>query len=1462
MPSYKKQMVFLILSFLVCLVFIISLFRDMQLQAVDVLNSRQAVYAKLTAKTISDYFAHQMGTLSHLARTDEIVILDAKGKAIIQSFQASGKAYITGISRMDARGNILFTRPDVRGVSGRNIAHQPHVKEILQTKQAVISDPFTAVQGYEAIALHAPVWRGKRFDGTIAFLISLSYLTQHYLEQLDIPEKRYTLLIDSKGTLLHCRDPLHRGVSARTLYQNDPEFMAMVDAMTAGKEGHSSFVERHAGGALNGRRVYAVYAPIPVGQGHWSLAVVSSQDLLMPSLVGLKNRIVILAVLLLLIFTAIAYVAARIRTAGREAQMRRKIEDDLLASAREIHDLYHNAPCGYHSLDALGRIVRMNDTELDWLGYDREDLLGKPYIDLLAPDSRPRFTEAFEQVRQNILVSNVEYTMIRRDGSTFPVLVTASAVLDQDGRFTMTRSMVMDMTEPHRQEEQLRESESLYRTAMETTSDGITITQHRKYVYANKKLMETIGRPEESLIGKTAGVYIHPEDRKPLEENFQATVYGRPVPHPKYDIRLVKPDGSFVFVSVINVPITYRREPATLAFIKDITAQKKYEAALLESETLYRTALEATSDGVTIVQNGVYAYANQKFLDTLGVERDAVIDQPLGILAGAGAQEGLKAFLDRHPQTEPAPDINITRVRKADGNLIYLQSSSVDIVYKGNPAILTFIKDITESKKAERALRESEALYRTALETTSDGVSIIQDGKYVYHNQRLLNTLGRPGENLIGRPVGGFVHEEDWAKVVEAYAQRKTGDPLPSNIEQRVMRPDGSLIYISSTSAKVIYRGRPAILSFLVDVTKRKEAENALRESEELYRTALEKSNDGISIIQDGKYVYANPKLLKTIGREDTGIVGLPLGFYTHPDDRDKVRGYYDARQQGETAPKSYDMRVVKLDGSVIVINITAIKISYQGRPATMSFILDVTERKKAEEALRESEERYRTIIESIDDDYFETDLTGRITFFNKPVGWSGQKRSQLVGLHHTEYTTPEMAKKTSAIFNKIYRDGKPARITDYEVIRQDGTLIYLEMSVSLIRNADGKPVGFRGISRDVTERRKMEEERRKLTEQLHQAQKMEAIGTLAGGIAHDFNNLLMGIQGYTSLMLLDMNEVHPFNDQLKAVQTLVQSGANLTKQLLGFARAGRYEVLPTDLNTLIAKAIELFARTRKEIRIFEKYDPQLRPANVDRGQIDQVLLNLFVNAWQAMPAGGSLYVETQNRNLASETADSLGLTPGVYVAISITDTGIGMDAKTRQRIFDPFFTTKEMGRGTGLGLASAYGIIKGHGGAIAVASAPGEGSTFCVYLPASEINPESEETVQTETVGGQETILLVDDEEVITEVSGRLLEELGYRVLIASSGDEALDVYAENRDEIDLVIMDMIMPGLSGSETFDRLKAIDPAVRVILSSGYSVDGKAQEILDRGVRVFLQKPYRLDDLAQKIREALAEEEKG
>jgi CheY-like chemotaxis protein len=324
----------------------------------------------------------------------------------------------------------------------------------------------------------------------------------------------------------------------------------------------------------------------------------------------------------------------------------------------------------------------------------------------------------------------------------------------------------------------------------------------------------------------------------------------------------------------------------------------------------------------------------------------------------------------------------------------------------------------------------------------------------------------------------------------------------------------------------------------------------------------------------------------------------------------------------------------------------------------------------------------------------------------------------------------------------------------------------------------------------------------------------------------------------------------------LKSIEALVQSGSNLTKQLLGFARGGTHEKKPTDLNELVRSSSEMFGRARREISIHRKYQKDVYTVDVDRGQIEQVLLNLYVNAWQAMPEGGDLYVETQNVTLDALYTKRHLVSPGNYVKISVTDTGTGMDQATQGRIFEPFFTTKEMGHGTGLGLATAYGIVKNHGGIINVYSVLEKGTTFTIYFPASQKQIVPEEMASSEIVRSTGTIFLIDDEEMILTVGKDMLNALGYEVCTASGGEQALTLYAERRDRIDLVILDMIMPSVSGGDTYDRLKAVNPNVKVILSSGYSLNAQAAKIIARGCNGFIQKPFNIKDLSQKIRQVL------
>lgn len=640
---------------------------------------------------------------------------------------------------------------------------------------------------------------------------------------------------------------------------------------------------------------------------------------------------------------------------------------------------------------------------------------------------------------------------------------------------------------------------------------------------------------------------------------------------------------------------------------------------------------------------------------------------------------------------------------------------------------------------------------------------------------------------------------------------------------------------------------------------ERKIAVEALRESEARYRGLFENMLNGFAYCQtlykDGRpddFIYLDVN--KAFG-ELTGLRHVVGQRFTEviPGVKEAAPELFDiyARVAETGSPERFEIDFPAVD--------TWLNISvYSPQKGYFVAVFDnITDRKQAEEALRESEEKYRTILDEIDEGYFEVDLTGRFTFVSD---WflqiTGNSRDELLKVENRDYMTPESAKKAYNIFTELVRTGEPVKNVGHEIITPEGEHRYIELSASLVRDREGNPIGFRGTAHDVTGRIKAEEEKARLEAQLQQAQRMEALGTLAGGIAHNFNNVLMVIQGRASLMMMDKDGSHPDFEHLKGIEEYVRNAAELTKDLLGFARGGKYEPRPIDLNELIKHENLMFGRTKKEITVRGKYNKDLWTVEVDQGQIRQTLLNLYVNAWQAMPEGGDLYIQTDNVTVDEGYVKPYEVIPGRYVKISVTDTGVGMDEATREKIFDPFFTTQEVGTGTGLGLASVYGIVKNHGGFINVYSEKGEGTTFNIYLPASEKEVVEEKKPTGEAVKGEGTILLVDDEEMITDVGELLLEKLGYRVLTARSGQEAIDVYGKKMDDIDLVILDMIMPGMGGGETFDRLKEINPDIKVLLSSGYSINGQAREILDRGCNGFIQKPFSMNEISQIIREHL------
>ncbi len=503
---------------------------------------------------------------------------------------------------------------------------------------------------------------------------------------------------------------------------------------------------------------------------------------------------------------------------------------------------------------------------------------------------------------------------------------------------------------------------------------------------------------------------------------------------------------------------------------------------------------------------------------------------------------------------------------------------------------------------------------------------------------------------------------------------------------------------------------------------------------------------------------------------------------------------------------------------------------------------------------LKDSSENYRRLTEEINEAIFELKADTRIKYISPVITKIlGLVPEKLVGTPFRDLICSDDRQIVEDLFLKDISEGlKPI---DCRFFDRNGNSHWARVSVRQILD-ENRVTGFRGVLGDIEKEKKVEGQKAELLQRFYENQKLESIATLAGGVAHKFNNLLMGIQGHASLLAAKSDSTDPNFDHFRIIEEQVQKAKELTTQLLGAARGGKYDPRPVDLNELIANSLTMFERDRPETRIQTNLSKESVIVEVDRQQIDQVLAIVFVNACEAMPGGGQIQLDSSVLQLDSTYCQLNGVAPGRYSKISVSDQGSGMDQSILQRIFDPFFTTKEKGPGTGLGLASAYGIIKNHNGFISVESKLGQGSIFHIYLPVSDKEIEEKIQVEPQVIKGSGTILIVDDDKLVLTTGQALLKRLGYTVIAVDSGEQAISVVRQKGEGINLVILDMIMPRMDGGMTFDKIRELSPSIPVILSSGYSLNGQATEIMKKGCNGFLQKPFSMAELSQKIQESI------
>jgi PAS domain S-box-containing protein len=674
-------------------------------------------------------------------------------------------------------------------------------------------------------------------------------------------------------------------------------------------------------------------------------------------------------------------------------------------------------------------------------------------------------------------------------------------------------------------------------------------------------------------------------------------------------------------------------------------------------------------------------------------------------------------------------------------------------------------------------------------------------------------------------------------------------------------RKDGSIYYdehtvtpVRSPAGKITH-----FIGIMNDVTARKRAEDTLRESEDRYRSLVEESPDVIGIYQDGKLIFVNSTGARLFGagtKEE--LLGRRSEQMIHPDDLHDAMDRVRRRLEGETGMYPAEVRYLRRDGKALPVEVSAAPITFGGKPAVQFTARDITARKLADARLHDSEALYHSLVEHVPQHVFRKDLAGRFTFGNGPFCRSlGKPLAEILGKTDLDFCPAELAAKYQRDDQWVIQTGQPFE-GEEEHRRADGEMIFVNVIKTPLRDAAGKIIGVQGISWDITERRQLEE-------QFRRAQKMEAIGQLSAGVAHDFNNMLAVIHGNAEMALMFAN--HSGDDARECINQVIaasERAAGLTRQLLAFGRKQVLQSQPLDLNEVIGNLTRMLNRIIGEnINLQCACATGLPVVQADVGMMEQVLLNLVVNARDAMPQGGQLLIKTEQTNLDEAYAD---LHPearaGEFICMSVGDTGTGIAPGHLARIFEPFYTTKEIGKGTGLGLATVYGIVKQHEGWVEVATQPGAGTTFSVFLPAIPLAATEAAVPPAPALrGGTETILLVEDDSAVRLVTRRILEAFDYHVVETATGREALASWRTRAGEIDLLLTDIVMPdGVTGRELAEALLMERPATKIIFMSGYSKEtaGRDTDFIQRTKSYFLQKPFSSRVLIQTVQQCLDE----
>lgn len=1106
-----------------------------------------------------------------------------------------------------------------------------------------------------------------------------------------------------------------------------------------------------------------------------------------------------------------------------------------------------------------GKVIYLSPAYERITGWPRRRVYEEPraWMEAVHPEDRATARSMFEGGIKDRIEG--KWRIVRPDGSIRWVRVCAFPICDPKGRPYRAAGTIEDITGLELAGQTLRGCEMRFRALFEKNPLPMWLydCDSLRILEVNEAAIAHYGYSQPEFLGMQIKDLFDPDERPRLERSLQG-------PYPREttttEWRHLLKDGRRIDVEITWHEIREegtRRAAAVVAH--DITARKQAN----ETCSLLSSIVESSDDAIIgKTLDGIIVSWNRGAAELYGYAGEEVIGRPVALLEPPDRMGETGAIIDKLCRGERIRRFETERVDK-DGRRISV-ALTVSPMYDAEGWISgasAIARDITDLIASRKALQESEERYRLLFDLTPIPMFVhdAQTHAFLAVNEEMVRHYGYSRQELLSMTLKDIRPDEEYERLrrwLSVFSGKPEAFINAGCWKHR--KKDGSLIEVEIFAHTVTFNGRQAFLVVANDITERRSAEDALRASEERYRSLVAATSSVVwTSNAEGLVESLPPSWGNYTGQSPEESRGLGWVKAIHPDDRQQVleawrqaranRSLYEAQGRIWHAPSQRYRYFV--NRGVPILNDDGSVREWVGS------LDDMEDGMKAEEALRASEVRYRELFENANDVIYTSDLQGNFTSANKAAERiTGYTREEILSKNLSDVVSPEYLEVPGRTLKRKL-EGQESTFYDLEIVAKDGRRIALEMNTRLIYQGD-EPVAVQGIGRDVTERHKLEQ-------QFRMAQKMEAVGLLAGGIAHDFNNMLSVIIGRGELMLDGADLPPELRTSIEEILKAGKRAAALTRQLLAFSRRQVMEPKTLDLNLVVADMEKLLRRLLGEdIELAACLEPHLGHVKADLGQIEQVIMNLAVNARDAMPGGGKLTIGTSNADLDGHyPGQSHAQQAGPYVLLSVTDTGTGMPPEVLQRVFEPFFTTKEKGKGTGLGLATVYGIVKQSGGYIWVYSEPGRGSTFKVYLP--RVQPPEEALapvpVLPDLPRGSETVLLVEDELGLRQVARQFLTYCGYTTLEAGDAEEALRLARGYHGAIHLLLTDVVLPHMSGPQVAQCLRAEVPGLKVLYMSGYADDAvRNHGVIEPGA-AFLQKPFTRGTLARKLREVLGKD---